>query len=185
MEDREIIALYFGRDQQAIARTAEKYGSFCQRMAENILARREDAEECVNDTYHAAWRTIPPQRPQSLRAFLGRIVRNLAISRWRRDRAKKRYEGVELLLSELEDCVPSPRQVEQELESRAVTAVIENWLEELPPGDRRIFLRRYWYGEPLQKLAGEQGCAPNALAQRMARLRKSLRLALEAEGEHL
>lgn len=108
MEDAAIVALYWNRDEAAIAETQRKYGSYCQAIAQNILSSREDAEECVSDAWNAAWNAMPPQRPGSLSAFLGRIVRNLSISRWRRDRAQKRYAGLEVLLSELEDCLPAP-----------------------------------------------------------------------------
>ena len=107
MEDSEIITLYWNRDERAIAETSTKYGSFCQRIAQNILTVREDAEECVSDTYQQAWTSIPPLRPQRLRPWLGRVVRNLAINRWRRNHAQKRYAGLEALFSELEECIPS------------------------------------------------------------------------------
>lgn len=116
MEDSEIITLYWNRDERAIAETSTKYGSFCQRIAQNILTVREDAEECVSDTYQQAWTSIPPLRPQRLRPWLGRVVRNLAINRWRRNHAQKRYAGLEALFSELEECIPSGETAERRLE---------------------------------------------------------------------
>ena len=101
MDDMRIVELYRLRDEQAIVETDCKYGAYCRRISENILTAREDADECVNDTYHAVWTHIPPDAPASLRAYLGRIVRNLSLSRFRKNRAAKRYEGMELLLSEL------------------------------------------------------------------------------------
>ena len=182
MDDSQIVALYFRRDENAITETDRKYGPFCRRVAENILTAREDAEECVNDTYHAAWNAIPPEEPRSLRAFLGRIVRNLSISRWRAGRAKKRYHGMEVLLSELDDCVPAGDSPAEELDRAALAEAIGAWLEGLPAEDRRLFLRRYWYGDGVNLLAEETGRTPNQMARRMLRLRKSLRQALEAEG---
>ena len=107
MEDKQIIELYFQRNETAIAETANKYGAFCHKIAMNILSIREDAEECVNDTYHSVWNQIPPTNPNSFRSFLGRITRNLSISRFRTLRAQKRYAGMELMLSELEECIPT------------------------------------------------------------------------------
>lgn len=182
MDDPQIIALYFQRNETAIRETDRKYGPFCRRMAENILTLREDAEECVNDTYHTAWNTIPPEEPRSLRAFLGRIVRNLSISRWRAGRAQKRYGGMEVLLSELDDCVPAGNLVEEALDRQALAGSISAWLDGLPAQERRLFLRRYWYGDAVNALAAEAGCTANQMAQRMLRLRKSLKSALEAEG---
>ena len=111
MDDKQIIELYFKRDECAIRETQSKYGAFCNRIAMNILSIREDAEECVNDTYYSVWKQIPPTVPESFRAFLGRITRNLSISRFRSMRAKKRYSGMEVMLSELNDCVPSAETV--------------------------------------------------------------------------
>lgn len=182
MDDDRIIELYFRRDETAIAETDRKYGAFCRRVAINILSIREDAEECVNDTYHAAWSKMPPELPQSLRAFLGRITRNLSISRYRANHAQKRYGGMEVLLSELDDCVPSGERVEQTADRHALSALISGWLDTLSAEDRALFVRRYWYGDAVQALARECGCTPNQMAQRMLRLRKSLKAVLEQEG---
>ena len=132
MEDSKIVALYHARSESAIAETAKKYGAFCLRVALNLLGIREDADECVNDTYMAAWTRMPPELPASLRAFLGRITRNLSISRYRQNRAQKRYAGMDALLSELDDCVPSPVTVEQTLDSMELTRQIETWLGSCP-----------------------------------------------------
>lgn len=182
VEDREIVALYHARSETAIAETARKYGAFCLRIALNLLGIREDADECVNDTYLAAWTRMPPELPASLRAFLGRITRNLSISRYRQMRAQKRYAGMEALLSELDDCVPAPETVEQVLDAMELTRHIENWLGTLPERERRLFVRRYWYGEGLGTLSAADGAKPEQLAQLMFRLRRSLRTHLEAEG---
>jgi len=182
VEDRQIIELYHRRDESAIAETDRKYGAFCRRIAMNILTLREDAEECVNDTWHAAWRRMPPERPVSLGAFLGRITRNLSISRFRAARAQKRYAGMELLLSELEECVPSAVSVEKTTEERELSEQISRWLEGLPQEDGDLFIRRYWYGDGVAELAAAQGVTPNQMAQRMLRLRKGLKAFLETEG---
>ena len=125
---------------------------------------------------------MPPDRPQILGSFLGRITRNLSISRWRRNHAKKRYDGMEVLLSELEDCVPTPDTVEEHLERRQLAQSISAWLDGLEDGDQRLFIRRYWYGDPVKELAAEWGQGANALSQRLLRLRKGLRAFLESEG---
>ncbi len=182
MDDKQIIDLYFARDEQAIAETEQKYGRFCQRIAMNVLDVREDAEECVSDTYLSAWNRIPPTIPQSLKAFLGRMVRNLSISRFRATRAKKRYNGMEVLLSELGDCVPSDQYVEQTVETKELSGYISDWLDSLPEEDCALFVRRYWFGDSVQELAQRCGINAAQMAQRMLRLRKSLRTALEQKG---
>ena len=114
MNDQEIIALYWAKEDRAISATAEKYGSYCHAIAYNILYDRFDAEECVNDTYLGAWNSIPPQRPNRLAAFLGKITRNLALNRYKHNHAAKRSGGqVEIALSELENCIPDVKGVEQ------------------------------------------------------------------------
>lgn len=181
MDDMEIIALFEQRKEEAVAETARKYGGYCQTIAGNLLGF-EDAEECVSDTWLAAWNRIPPAKPESLRAFLGKITRTLAISRWRALHAQKRGAGMTLLLSELEDCLPDPRGLEQTLETRALARLLSEWLRALPREDRVLFLRRYWYGVMVKQLAGEAGCTENQMAQRMRRLRQALRALLEQEG---
>ncbi|MBR3059618.1 MAG: sigma-70 family RNA polymerase sigma factor [Oscillospiraceae bacterium] len=182
MEDAGIVALYWARNEQAIQETREKYGGYCYGIAVNLLGSPEDAEETVSDTWQAAWNAMPPERPVSLRAWLGRVVRNLSLSRWNREHRKKRDPGMTALLSELEDCLPSPVTVEGTLETRELGRALDAWLGKLSPEDRRLFLRRYWYGMPLQDLAKERGLSPARLAQKMLRLRRSLRTALEKEG---
>jgi RNA polymerase sigma-70 factor (ECF subfamily) len=182
MQDAEIVELYWNRDERAITESDRRYGAYCRRIALNILSCMEDCEECLNDTWHRSWDNMPPQRPSSLAAFFGRIVRNLSISRYRASHAKKRLCGITVLLSELDDCVPAPQSVTQAFEGRLLTEAIEGWLARLPADDRVLFVRRYWYGDAVNALAKECGHTQNQMAQRMLRLRKSLKAALEQEG---
>ena len=182
MEDTAIIDLYWSLDEDALTQTDRKYGPMCRTIALHILSDRQDSEECVNDTWHRAWNTMPPQRPDSLRAYLGRIVRNLSISRLRQRTAQKRGGGTSVLFSELEDCLPSPLQTEQELNTKELAAAISRWLRTLDSDDRVLFVRRYWYGDPLHTLAEQWGLGPNPMAKRMFKLRRSLKQALEKEG---
>lgn len=185
MEDIQIIELYWQRNEQAIAETSSKYGTFCFGIAKNILSIYEDAEECVNDTYHQAWNVIPPQRPLKFKPWLGKIVRNIALNLWNKNHTQKRYAGMTELLSELEDCIPSSQTVEQEIEEKELTEQIDRWLRSLDREDRILFVRRYWNGVALRDLASEQGIAPGTLAQRIYRLRIGLKTVLEKEGIHL
>ncbi|WP_312701019.1 sigma-70 family RNA polymerase sigma factor [Sedimentibacter sp.] len=182
MDDLQIIKLYWSRDEEALKETNTKYGRLLHSIALNILSNHEDSEECVNETYLKAWNAIPPQKPDSLTAYLGRIVRNLSINRWHENRAKKRYDGADALLSELSDCIPSLNSVEREIEAKELTRVISEWLCTLPQDDRVLFLRRYWFGDPINKLARECGTTPAKLSGCMYRLRQRLKDALEREG---
>jgi|LGOV01.1.fsa_nt_gb RNA polymerase sigma-70 factor (ECF subfamily) len=182
MEDLQIIELYWSRDEAAISETDTKYGRLLHSIAKNILSKHEDAEETVSDTYSKAWDAMPPQRPKYLSAYLGRIARNLSINRWHKNRAQKRYYGVEVLLSELTHCVPDTQSVEQEIETEELAEAISRWLLSLSLDDRVLFMRRYWFGDALNDLAAECGTTPNKLAGRMYRLRQSLRKVIEREG---
>ena len=182
LTDEDILALFFRRDQSAICAVAGKYGPGCTGIARNILHDPSDAEECVNDTWLAAWNTIPPQTPSPLRAYLYRIVRNLATSRYHKNTAQKRSNGYDLALSELEDCLAAPEGVEDTLSARELTAVLNRFLRELDRDSRVLFMRRYWYGDPVQELAARLGMRPNSVTARLARLREKLRKELREEG---
>lgn len=181
MRDESIVELFFKRDERAIEETRTKYGPYCSRIALGLLSVREDAEECVQDTYLAAWNRMPPERPNVLGTFLGRITRNLAISRYRRNRAEKRYAGIQSQLEELADCLPSDDGVEKDLERRELGRIISRWLDTLSETDRTLFVRRYWYGDRVEELARSWGQRANTLSQRLRRLRLSLRDVLEKE----
>lgn len=185
MEDSAIIQLYWERREQAITASDEAYGRLCRKVSYNILNDWEDAEECTNDTWRRAWDTMPPQRPKSLSAYLCRIVRNLSIDRWRRKHSQKRGEGLELLLEELEYCLPAAPSAEAEVETILLKEILERWLECLSRADRVLFLRRYWYGDRVDELAKWRGSTPNQTSQRLLKLRKSLRNTLEQEGVNL
>ena len=173
MEDCDIIELYWQRDQSAIAETSEKYGGFLWSIAWNVLRSHGDAEECVNDTYLRTWNAIPPARPSAFRAWLGRITRNLSLDRWKQSRAEKRGgNGMEVLLGELDQCIPAPHGTEQALEDREIAGLISAFLRTLPQEPRLMFLRRYWYGQEVQALARAWGVSPNQMAKRLQRLRK-------------
>jgi RNA polymerase sigma-70 factor (ECF subfamily) len=115
MEDQDIIALYFARDEKAIRETADKYGDFCESVAMGILGNRQDAEECVSDTYLRTWNSIPPKRPSSLKAFLGKIARNLSIDRLRHRHIARHDSDLEIMLSELEPYLPAREEEESTL----------------------------------------------------------------------
>jgi len=182
MEDSHIINLYFERNERAIKETDIKYGAFCKYISLNIIGILEEAEECVNDSYLAVWNKIPPTIPESFKAFLGRITRNIAISRFRSMKAKKRYSNMEILLSELNECVPAKVSTEELIELKELTGYICDWLDSLSEEDKVIFVRRYWFGETIQSLAKKCGISSSKMAQRMYHLRNSLKKALEKKG---
>ncbi len=182
MEDKDIIELYFSRNEAAIKETERKYGGLCYRIAYNILSIHEDSEECVNDTYLNLWKKIPPTRPESFKAFICRVTRNLSISRFRSMRSQKRYNGMETMLSELNDCVPSSYDVALQADSLQLSEYISDWLDELSAEESAIFVRRYWFGDTVKDLADKCGVSAEKMAQCMFRLRKRLKTYLEERG---
>ena len=182
MEDAEIVRLYWDRDEQAITESDTKYGPLCRSIALRVLESPEDGEECVSDTWLRAWNAMPPQRPTRLGAFLGKITRNLALNRWRRDHAEKRFGSeIDLALEELEDCV-SGESLEEEAQRREVIRALNGFLRSLAKRDRDLFLRRYWGMETLENLAKAEGMSRSALHRKLGKLRESLREYLRKEG---
>lgn len=151
-------------------------------MAFNIMEKIEDALECENDTYLKLWDSIPPERPVYLKAYIGKITRNSALSRYRFNTAAKRDCGISVLLSELEECIPSVNSVENEFDSVYLSEVISDWLRSIDEESRNLFIKRYWYGESIKGLAGEMGVPPSKLSSLMFSLRKKLKNELTKKG---
>lgn len=183
MEDEAIVELYWRRDEDAIRFSQTKYGGYCSSIAKNLLADRWDVEECVNDTWLRAWNAIPPQRPAKLRAFLAKITRNLALDQLKaKGRAKRGGGELTLALEELGECVPSPGGVEEALQGRELEGAVNAFLRVLPTRDRDIFLRRYFFVEPVGEIAVRYAMGENAVSAALSRTRKKLRIHLEKEG---
>ena len=182
MEDRAIIDLYWSRDPEAIRRTGEKYGNYCRAVARRILPDRRDAEECVNDTWLGAWNAMPEDRPNFLAQYLGKITRNLAFSLWRASRAEKRGGGeLPLVLDELEECV-SPADTLQAIEAAELESAVNSFLRTLPERECGVFLRRYWFTEPMADIAGRYGMREATVRTSLFRSREKMRRYLEKEG---
>ncbi|MBR5285145.1 MAG: RNA polymerase sigma factor [Clostridia bacterium] len=183
MEDKRIIELFWQRQERAIAAAKEKYGAYCTVIACNILGSYEDIEECLSDTWLRAWESIPPQRPDNLRAFLARITRNLAFSQWRQRNAEKRGGGeLPLILDELSEVVSGHTDVEKTVEQKELAAAIEGFLDTLPERTRRIFVCRYWYADPVREIARVHGMKENAVSMQLSRTREKLRNYLTERG---
>lgn len=183
MEDAHIVDLYWARSESAVAETAKKYGTYCYSIAHAILTNPEDAEESVNDTWLDAWNSMPPHRPAILATFLGKITRRIAIDKWRARSAEKRGGGeLALALSELADCVPSGKTVEQEVADTELEAAINRFVLSLPLTRRRIFLCRYWYLDSITAIAKQFGLSQSSVKVMLHRTRKALRTFLEREG---
>lgn len=183
MEDSQIIKLYWMRDENAIVQTDQKYGKLCRGLSYRILSSREDAEECVSDTYLAAWNQIPPQKPAYFKGFLARIVRNISISRVRERYSKKNGGGeLPLVLEELEQTLASDDNVEKAYEQKELITFMNRFLEAVSKDDRVIFLCRYWHFWSVSEIAGNCHFSESKVKTSLCRTRKKLRTFLETEG---
>lgn len=182
MDDQSIVELYLQRDENAIKESRNKYEAYCYRIAINILSVAEDVEECINDTWISVWNRIPPVIPKSLKAFLGKLVRDISLSRYRAVHAKKRYNGMELILDELAECIPSEQDIQESLEQKELSGTVNGWLDSLPQEDRVLFVKRYYYGETVKQLSEMQSCTENQMAQKMMKLRNKLKAHLLSGG---
>lgn len=182
MEDSGIIDLFFERSEQAIEELDKKYGSAVRKTAANILQNTQDAEECANDTWLGVWNSIPPQRPSPLASYVCRIARNLAVSKLRAERAAKRSSGLDLVLDELEDFLPSGEDVARDYEYRELVEGINRFLASLSYDDRFLFVRRYWYADSVRDIAAMTRRKESCVSLRLFRLREKLRKTLQKEG---
>lgn len=183
MDDSAIIALFFERSEKAIAELSSKYGGKIYNTAFNILQNRQDAEECANDTYLSVWNAIPPQRPDSLPAFVCRIARNISVNRSRRNSSGKRGGGqCDMCLDELSECVSSKENVEAQYAAKELGALIDEFLNQLNKKNRMIFVRRYWYLDSFEQIAEYSGLRETAVRMRLSRIREKLKVFLEKRG---
>jgi RNA polymerase sigma-70 factor (ECF subfamily) len=182
MEDQQILDLYFARSESAITETDRKYGRYCHSIAYNILEDHEDAKEIVNDTYLKAWNTIPPNRPDPLKPYVGMISRHLSLDRYEEYHTQKRGGQVPLVMEELAECIPDNDSREDIGESVALKDALAQFIRSLPDKTQRIFLRRYWYASSVVEIAEEYGMRENSVNVLLHRTRKKLKDHLQKEG---
>ena len=182
--DRHIIDRLFARSEEGLALLQTHYGKLCHRIALNLLGSREDAEECVNDTYLNAWNSIPPNRPASLVAYVGKVTRNIAVSCLRKRGAKgRRCEGT-VLLDELAECLPDTDSPDP-ADDLTLREALQSFFDSLSEEDRAIMVRRYYDGEPTEAIAVSLGLRHGTVRVRLHRLRERLRAHLEERGVSL
>ena len=183
MKDAQIIELFWCRSTEAIFHIKAKYENYCFSISRNILGNQEDAEECVNDTWMQAWNTIPPHRPQVLRLFLARLTRSISFNRYKAKTAQKRGGGeIETVLEELEECLSSPGDAADEVIAKELGESIRQFVRELPEREGNIFVRRYFFTDPVQEIAKRYSLTPNNTTVILSRTRKKLKERLIREG---
>lgn len=176
MEDQAIVALYWARDEQAISETDTKYGKMLFRLAERILHSPFDSEETLNDSYLAAWNSMPKNRPEHLGGYMAKIIRNLSLNRYDAARAEKR--GGNSVEAELSDAIPSASSPAEEYENEQLRRMIEQFLLSLDTEKRVVFVKRYFFSESLSEISAETGLSESKLKSMLHRLRAKLKDAL-------
>mgnify|MGYP000151932795 CR=1 FL=1 len=188
MRETEIIGQFFARDEAALTSVQSEYGAYCSTIARNILRDKEDVEECLNDTWLKAWNTIPPKRPQSLLAYLGRVTRNGALNMVRDQKRQKRagdqYTTSLDEIGELSGAVQGQAELEG-IESSALTEIINDFLGKMNAEDRDIFVRRYWFFDSVAAIAKRHAVSVGSVKMNLYRSRKKLLKVLKKEGKHL
>ncbi len=183
MEDKEIVKLYWDRDERAIKETSVKYGRYCYKVAYNILMNKEDADESVNDTWLKTWECIPPHFPEVLATFVGKITRRISLNMWHSKNRKKRGGGqVCLALEELEECMAADNEVEKSVEHKEMLQLINTFLGTLSETERDLFVCRYWFLASVQELSEKFAFSESKTKSMLFRTRQKLRSCLEKEG---
>ncbi len=182
MDDKQLVELFFRRDENALSAARDKYGAYCRYIASNILPDESDCEECVQDTLTAAWNSIPPQSPKSLKAYLARITRNNALNRIKRQAAQRRGgDARQLALDELRECA-LPETPETQLEAKLLKELIDCFLQTMSKKQRTVFIKRYWYLCSPEKIASECAMSVSAVNTMLSRTRKQLKKYLTEKG---
>lgn len=183
MEDDKIVELYLSRNEEAIVQTEKKYGAGLRSIAYHILHDRETAKECENDAYHETWKLIPPHEPRNyLFAFVGRIVRHLALNICRQNRRQKRYAVYCELTKEMQECIPAGNDIEAEVLADDLVSVIDAFLENCSKEQQNVFVRRYWYFDRVSEIARAYGFSQSKVKTMLFRMRADLKTYLEKEG---
>lgn len=185
MEDEEIIQLFNARSERAIPELDIKYGKLCRSVSNGILHCYEDVEECVNDTYLGVWNKIPPERPNPLIAFVCRIVRNISIAKHKYNTAKKRNSVYDVCLDELEECISSSSNTEEQFDNSLLSGFIDEFLDTLDLTNRVIFVQRYWFFSEFGSIAAQTGLSEGNIRVRISRTRKKLKEYLKSKGVQL
>lgn len=183
MEDSRIVELYWNRQEEAVRQTQDKYGQYCLQIAGRILGSPEDAQECVNDTYNAAWNSIPPNRPVNLKTYLGKLTRRISMKLWRSRDTQKRGSGeIALSLEELGECILAGISLEEALMGKELSETLNAFLAKLPKEQRQIFILRYWYGCSIREIGSQFGFSKSKVESMLHRTRNKLRETLRKEG---
>jgi len=182
MDDQAIVQKIWDRDEDGVADAKKRYEDYCIYIAFNVLHDRQDSEECFNDALLAAWRSIPPHRPENLKAYLGKLVREIAISRWRKNSRQKRIPSeITQSLDEIAEIV-SGGDLDAELEEAELSRQISKFLSSVSETKRNVFIRRYWYYDSVESICKRYGFGKSKVLMMLKRTRDDLARHLKKEG---
>ena len=183
MEDQQIVEMYLQRNEEAIARTEQKYMKYCRAIAIHILHIPEDVDEVLNDTWFAAWNSIPPHTPECLKTFLGKLTRNISLKRIRSEKTLKRGAAeMQVVFEEVEDWLQSEQNFEQQISEQALADEINLFLDSISDTERNVFVRRYWYMQSINEIAEYHGFSESKVKSMLFRIRKKLYAKLKKEN---
>lgn len=180
MDDKSIINMFLNRDESAISELRSKYVNLCEYIAGNVLSQHEDVEECVNSACYEIWNSIPPAEPNDLKSYVCRIVRNIAINRLEYNSAAKRDSRFTISLDEISECVPATP--DERVSLKDLAAAISSFLRTQKELQRKIFVRRYTYGDSVAEIAKRFSLNEKTVATYLFRTRKKLKVFLKKEG---
>ena len=182
MNDQAIVQKYWDRNEDAISDSKKQYEDYCLYIANNALHDRQDAEECLNDALLAAWNSIPPQKPENLKTYLGKLIHEIAIDRWRKNTRQKRIRS-ELVqsLDEIEEIV-SGQNFDAEIEEAELSREISRYLYSISETKRNVFIRRYWYYDSIESICERYGFGKSKVLVMLKRTRDDLAQHLKKEG---
>lgn len=185
LNGENITNLFLRRDETAISECQNTYGKLLLKISFNILNNHEDSEECLNDTLIKAWNSIPPTVPEILSAYLSKIIRNISINRFHSIHAKKRDFGAYILIDELASCLPSKATLDEEIDKKNLSDLLNAFLKSLKSEERILFIRRYFFGDDLKTLASESETTEKIISSKLFRTRAKLKATLERNGVFL
>lgn len=184
MDDKEILNLFFNRSEEAITETIKKYGNYCMKIALNILNNVSDSEECLNDTWLGLWNSVPPEKPDPLKVYIGRICRNISLKKYKYNNAAKRNKEMNLILTEIDEYIPGCAEYD-DYEFDRIIELINEFLLLLSKENRIIFIRRYWYADKIKEIAETLNISENNVKGKLYKTRNKLKNHLIKKGVNI
>lgn len=173
MGESEIIELIRARDERGAEELLRHFGALIRYVIAPILPDERDREDCLSEVLMRIWDGIGGYDPArgSWRAYISAAARNTALSRARTDRTAE----------DLPDGVSAQPGPEEAVIAREEIDELRRAIDALPPGDRALIYRKYYYCQSTAQMASELGLTARAVEGRLYRIKKRLGAALGGE----